>query len=102
MRGKEPSLLNKPTKLIHFSYFFLPIFRMGKTQSKRSVDITTEISKDGLATEENTGKLGKIEDAEPQLKPQLNGDSNHKDADAPVSELFMLITLGNQFGPVTR
>jgi hypothetical protein len=53
---------------------------MGKTQSKRSVDITTEVGKDGVATEEGTGKMGKIEDVD-QLKPQLNGDTNHKDTE---------------------
>lgn len=61
---------------------------MGKAQSKRSVDITTE-TKDGTV-EEGSGKMGKIEDVD-QLKPQkLNGDTNHKDSDpttvsAPLS-----------------
>lgn len=56
---------------------------MGKAQSKRSVDITTEV-KDGNAVDEGTGKMGKIEDVD-QLKPQLNGDTNHKDAETTVS-----------------
>lgn len=53
---------------------------MGKAQSKRSVDITTEVNKDGAAVDEGTGKMGKIEDVD-QLKPRLNGDANHKDGD---------------------
>lgn len=53
---------------------------MGKAQSKRSVDITTEVNKEGNAVDEGTGTLGKIEDVD-QLKPQLNGDANHKDGD---------------------
>lgn len=57
---------------------------MGKAQSKRSVDITTEVNKDGTAVDEGTGKMGKIEDVD-QLKPQLNGDTNHKDAEVTVS-----------------
>ncbi len=48
---------------------------MGKAQSKRSVDITTE-SKDGVV-EEGTGKMGKIEDVD-QLKPQMNGDTHNE------------------------
>lgn len=52
---------------------------MGKAQSKRSVDITTEVGKEGVAVEEGANKIGKIEDVD-QLKPQLNGDANHKDA----------------------
>lgn len=48
---------------------------MGKAQSKRSVDITTEVNKEGDAVVEGTGTLGKIEDVD-QLKPQLNGDAN--------------------------
>lgn len=48
---------------------------MGKTQSKRSVDITTE-SKDGVV-DEGTGKMGKIEDVD-QLKPQMNGDTHNE------------------------
>lgn len=52
---------------------------MGKAQSKRSVDITTEVGKDGVAIEEGANKIGKIEDID-QLKPQINGDANHKDA----------------------
>lgn len=52
---------------------------MGKAQSKRSVDITTE-NKDGVAVDTEAGKVGKIEDVE---KPQLNGDV--KDAEASVS-----------------
>lgn len=52
---------------------------MGKAQSKRSVDITTE-NKDGGIADGEAGKVGKIEDVE---KPQLNGDV--KDAEASVS-----------------
>lgn len=52
---------------------------MGKAQSKRSVDITTE-NKDGAVADGDAGKVGKIEDVE---KPQLNGDV--KDAEASVS-----------------
>lgn len=55
---------------------------MGKAQSKRSVDITTEVNKEGNV-DEGTGTLGKIEDAD-QLKPQLNGDANHKDGDVSI------------------
>lgn len=56
---------------------------MGKAQSKRSVDITTE-TKDGVV-EEGSGKMGKIEDVD-QLKPQkLNGDTNHKDTAASAA-----------------
>lgn len=51
---------------------------MGKAQSKRSVDITTE-NKDG-AVDTEAGKVGKIEDVE---KPQLNGDV--KEAETSVS-----------------
>lgn len=56
---------------------------MGKAQSKRSVDITTEVKKEGNAVDEGTGTLGKIEDVD-QLKPQLNGDANHKDGDVSI------------------
>lgn len=55
---------------------------MGKAQSKRSVDITTE-NKEGVAVAEGeSGKVGKIEDVD--QKPQLNGEAN-KDADSGVS-----------------
>lgn len=50
---------------------------MGKAQSKRSVDITTEVKKDDVP-EEGTGKMGKIEDVD-QLKPQVNGDTHHNE-----------------------
>lgn len=60
---------------------------MGKAQSKRSVDITTEVSKEGVAGEEGTGKVEKIEDIE-NLKPQLNGDANHKDTEVSGSARF--------------
>lgn len=53
---------------------------MGKAQSKRSVDITTE-NKEGAAAEADSGKVAKIEDVE---KPQLNGEANVKD-EASVS-----------------
>lgn len=59
---------------------------MGKNMSKRSVDITTDVGKDGKI-EEGTGKMGKIEDGD-QLKPQLNGDTNHTDNEISVSLLF--------------
>lgn len=50
---------------------------MGKAQSKRSVDITTEV-----VAEEGTGRVEKIEDVD-QLKPQpqINGDTQHNDSD---------------------
>lgn len=61
---------------------------MGKAQSKRSVDITTETTKDGkVIVEEGTGKMGKIEDVD-QLKPQVNGDTHHNDAEITVSFFF--------------
>lgn len=56
---------------------------MGKAQSKRSVDITTEVSKEGVAGEEGAGKVEKIEDVE---KPQSNGDANHKEAEVSLFE----------------
>lgn len=45
---------------------------MGKAQSKRSVDITTEV-----VVEEGTGRVEKIEDVD-QLKPQpqVNGQQH--------------------------
>lgn len=56
---------------------------MGKAQSKRSVDITTE-NKDGVAVAEGeAGKVGKIEEVD--QKPQLNGDANKEAADSGVS-----------------
>lgn len=55
---------------------------MGKAQSKRSVDITTEVKKDDV--EEGTGKMEKIEDVD-QLKPQINGDTHHTDNEVMVS-----------------
>lgn len=56
---------------------------MGKAQSKRSVDITTE-NKDGVAVADGeAGKVGKIEDFD--QKPQLNGDANKEAADSGVS-----------------
>lgn len=59
---------------------------MGKAQSKRSVDITTE-NKDGAAVAEGeAGKVGKIEDID--QKPQLNGDANKEAADSGVCLLF--------------
>ncbi|KAL5282422.1 hypothetical protein ACFFRR_005522 [Megaselia abdita] len=50
---------------------------MGKAQSKRSVDITTEVVVEG-----GTGRVEKIEDVD-QLKPepQSNGDPQHNDVD---------------------
>ncbi|XP_055643355.1 A-kinase anchor protein 200-like isoform X2 [Toxorhynchites rutilus septentrionalis] len=53
---------------------------MGKAQSKRSVDITTDPAKDGVVTE-GAGKLEKIEDVD-QLKPQVNGDAQHTEGEA--------------------
>lgn len=47
---------------------------MGKAQSKRSVDITTE-TKDTI--EEGTGKLGKLEDID-EIK-KANGGTNHSE-----------------------
>lgn len=62
---------------------------MGKAQSKRSVDITTE-NKDGVAVAEGeAGKVGKIEEVD--QKPQLNGDANKEAAaaaDSSVSYCF--------------
>lgn len=56
---------------------------MGKAQSKRSVDITTE-NKEGVAgAEGESGKVGKIEEID--QKPQLNGDAN-KEAESGVSD----------------
>lgn len=64
---------------------------MGKAQSKRSVDITTE-NKEGVAVAEGeAGKVGKIEEID--QKPQLNGEAN-KDADSGVSD-FLLITISH-------
>ena len=55
---------------------------MGKTQSKRSVDITTDPKKVGDG--EVTGKLEKIEDID--QKKELNGDAgSHEKLDAEVS-----------------
>lgn len=66
---------------------------MGKAQSKRSVDITTETTKDGkVIVEEGTGKMGKIEDVD-QLKPQVNGDTHHNDAEITVSLSFLFFLL---------
>lgn len=47
---------------------------MGKAQSKRSVDITTEIPKN--VDEGTIGKMGKIEDVDElnQAETKLNGD----------------------------
>lgn len=66
---------------------------MGKAQSKRSVDITTE-SKDGVV-EEGTGKMGKIEDVD-QLKPQMNGDThNETENTVRVFFLYRYLIVGN-------
>lgn len=60
---------------------------MGKAQSKRSVDITTE-NKDGVAVADGeAGKVGKIEEVD--QKPQLNGDANKEAADSGVSYCFV-------------
>lgn len=60
---------------------------MGKAQSKRSVDITTE-TKEGVAVAEGeAGKVGKIEEID--QKPQLNGEAN-KDADSGVSDCLLI------------
>lgn len=74
-------------KAFNYFLFFLPFlndqvddrFRhkdteMGKVQSKRSMDITTEQSKD--AVQEGSGKVGKIEEVDQPIK--LNGDTNHE------------------------
>lgn len=47
---------------------------MGKTQSKRSVDITTETKKN--PDEDVTGKLEKIEDLD---QKQVNGDASSQE-----------------------
>lgn len=60
---------------------------MGKAQSKRSVDITTDPAKDGVVTE-GTGKLEKIEDVD-QLKSQVNGDAQHNEGES-VSSVCLL------------
>lgn len=67
---------------------------MGKAQSKRSLEVTTE-SKDGVV-EEGTGKIGKIEDVD-QLKPQMNGDT-HNETENTVSflEQKMFYNLSNE------
>ena len=60
---------------------------MGKAQSKRSVDITTDPAKDGVVTE-GTGKLEKIEDVD-QLKSQANGDAQHNEGDSVSSSVVV-------------
>lgn len=55
---------------------------MGKAQSKRSVDITTENKEGVAALEGESGKVGKIEDAD--QKPQLNGEAT-KEPESGVS-----------------
>ena len=62
---------------------------MGKAQSKRSVDITTDPAKD-TAVVEGTGKVEKIEDVD-QLKTQVNGDTHHTEGDNTVSTDINLI-----------
>lgn len=62
---------------------------MGKAQSKRSVDITTETKEGVVPAEGESGKVGKIEDVD-QAKPQLNGGTN-KDADSGVSTSHIFI-----------
>jgi hypothetical protein len=49
---------------------------MGKVQSKRSVDITTEPSKE---VQEGTGEVKKIEDVDPKV--QVNGGTPHNDTE---------------------
>lgn len=61
---------------------------MGKAQSKRSVDITQE-GKEGVVVEGESGKVAKIDDVD-QLKPQLNGDTNH--TESAVSYMCSLLT----------
>jgi len=57
---------------------------MGKAQSKRSVDITTE-NKDGVAAPEGeSGKVGKIEDVD--QKPQLNGEATKEPESGATEE----------------
>lgn len=63
---------------------------MGKAQSKRSVDITTDPAKDGGITE-GTGKLEKIEDVD-QLKSQANGDAQHNEGDSVSQSIWELTT----------
>lgn len=68
---------------------------MGKAQSKRSVDITTE-NKDGVAVAEGeAGKVGKIEEVD--QKPQLNGDANKEAADSGVSYTFSFLFISRQY-----
>lgn len=57
---------------------------MGKSQSKRSVDITTEPSKE---VGEGVGEVKKIDDADP--KAQLNGDTPHTETET-VSHSFII------------
>lgn len=64
---------------------------MGKAQSKRSVDITTENKEGVAAIEGEAGKVGKIEEAD--QKPQLNGDAN-KEADSGVSYCLVSHKIG--------
>lgn len=58
---------------------------MGKVQSKRSVDITTEPSKE---VQEGTGEVKKIEDVDPKAQV-VNGDTPHNETESTVS-LFPL------------
>lgn len=55
---------------------------MGKTQSKRSVDITTENKK--TAEDEITGKLEKIEDVD--QRKQGNGEASQESNELEVME----------------
>lgn len=64
---------------------------MGKAQSKRSVDITTDPAKDGVVTE-GTGKLEKIEDVD-QLKSQVNGDAQHNEGESVSAMQFSFSSL---------
>lgn len=63
---------------------------MGKAQSKRSVDITTDPAKDSVVTE-GTGKLEKIEDVD-QLKSQANGDAQHNEGESVSTFLHSAIS----------
>jgi len=68
---------------------------MGKAQSKRSIDITTDPKKVGEGNEV-AGKVEKIEDADQAAAPALNGDAatspeKSEDATATSSEVCFLL-----------
>lgn len=61
---------------------------MGKAQSKRSVDITTEANKEGNASNETAGKVEKIEDADQLKANQVNGDASQ-----PATEVIYIFMI---------